>query len=49
MAQHEFSATPAVMDPKRTLEEFLCWQKSIDRNGLAGLRVTCIRQYRSAK
>ena len=32
-----------------TLEEFLCWQKSIDRNGLAGLRVTCIQQYRSAK
>jgi len=32
-----------------TLEEFLSWQKSIDRNGLAGLRVTCIHQYRSAE
>jgi hypothetical protein len=34
---------------KLTLEEFLSWQTSIDRNGLAGLRVTCIHQYRSTE
>jgi Protein of unknown function (DUF1153) len=32
-----------------TVEEFLLWQQSIDRNGLAGLRVTRIQQYRSAE
>jgi hypothetical protein len=32
-----------------TLEEYLSWQKSIDRNGLAGLRVTCIHKYRSTE
>src|ERR1700682_5585646 len=31
-----------------SVEEFLSWQQSIDRGGLAGLRVTRIRQYRSA-
>jgi hypothetical protein len=29
-----------------TNEEFLGWQKSIDRHGLAGLRTTRIQQYR---
>ena len=29
-----------------TNEEFLTWQKSIDRHGLAGLRTTRIQQYR---
>jgi hypothetical protein len=29
-----------------TNEEFLCWQQSIDRHGLAGLRTTRIQQYR---
>jgi Protein of unknown function (DUF1153) len=29
-----------------TVEEFLAWQSSIDRHGLAGLRTTRIRQYR---
>jgi Protein of unknown function (DUF1153) len=29
-----------------TVEEFLSWQKSIDRYGLAGLRTTRIQQYR---
>ena len=29
-----------------TVEEFLSWQYSIDRHGLAGLRTTCIQQYR---
>ena len=29
-----------------TIEEFLSWQASIDRHGLAGLRTTRIRQYR---
>jgi Protein of unknown function (DUF1153) len=31
-----------------TVEEFLSWQQSIDRDGLPGLRVTRIRQYRPA-
>ena len=30
----------------RTNEEFLAWQKSIDRHGLAGLRTTRLQQYR---
>lgn len=30
-----------------TVEEFLSWQMSIDRHGLAGLRTTRIQQYRS--
>ena len=29
-----------------TSEEFLAWQRSIDRHGLAGLRTTRIQQYR---
>ena len=29
-----------------TNEEFLAWQQSIDRHGLAGLRTTRIQQYR---
>ncbi|MDB5468088.1 DUF1153 domain-containing protein [Phenylobacterium hankyongense] len=29
-----------------TSEEFLAWQQSIDRHGLAGLRTTRIQQYR---
>ena len=29
-----------------TAEEFLAWQQSIDRHGLAGLRTTRIQQYR---
>jgi Protein of unknown function (DUF1153) len=29
-----------------TVEEFLAWQRSIDRHGLAGLRTTRIQQYR---
>ena len=29
-----------------TVEEFLSWQQSIDRHGLAGLRTTRIQQYR---
>jgi len=31
---------------KLTLEEFLSWQSSIDRYGVAGLRTTRIQQYR---
>ena len=30
-----------------TVEEFLSWQYSIDRHGLAGLRTTRIQQYRA--
>lgn len=30
-----------------TVEEFLNWQASIDRHGLAGLRTTRIQQYRA--
>jgi hypothetical protein len=29
-----------------TVEEFLAWQDSIDRHGLAGLRTTRLQQYR---
>ena len=29
-----------------TSEEFLTWQSSIDRHGLAGLRTTRLQQYR---
>ena len=29
-----------------TVEEYLSWQRSIDRHGLAGLRTTRIQQYR---
>lgn len=29
-----------------TNEEFLAWQQSIDRHGMAGLRTTRIQQYR---
>jgi hypothetical protein len=29
-----------------TVEEFLAWQRSIDRHGLAGLRTTRIQRYR---
>ncbi len=29
-----------------TSEEFLAWQRSIDRHGLAGLRTTLLQQYR---
>lgn len=31
---------------KLTVEEFLSWQTSIDRHGLAGLRATRIQDYR---
>ncbi|ADZ69571.1 DUF1153 domain-containing protein [Polymorphum gilvum] len=30
-----------------TVEEFLSWQSSIERHGLAGLRATRIQQYRN--
>lgn len=30
-----------------TVEEFLSWQRSIDKHGLAGLRATRIQDYRS--
>jgi hypothetical protein len=30
-----------------TVEEFLAWQRSIDRFGLAGLRATRVQQYRN--
>jgi hypothetical protein len=29
-----------------TVEEYLGWQRSIDRHGLAGLRTTKIQKYR---
>jgi hypothetical protein len=31
---------------KLTVDEFLSWQRSIDRHGLAGLRATRIQDYR---
>jgi uncharacterized protein DUF1153 len=30
-----------------TVEEFLAWQRAIDRFGLAGLRATRVQQYRN--
>jgi hypothetical protein len=33
---------------KLTLDEFLSWQASINKHGLAGLRSTQIQKYRSA-
>ncbi len=32
---------------KLTVDEFLSWQRSIDRHGIAGLRATRIQDYRS--
>ncbi|GJM03912.1 MAG: hypothetical protein DHS20C08_24130 [Rhodomicrobium sp.] len=32
---------------KLTVEEFLSWQSSIDKHGLAGLRATRIQDYRA--
>src|SRR3954465_8648879 len=32
-----------------TVEEFLCWQKSIDEHGLAGLRMSRIQHYRAQR
>jgi len=32
---------------KLTVDEFLSWQRSIDRHGLPGLRATRIQDYRS--
>jgi hypothetical protein len=29
-----------------SVEEFLSWQRAIDRNGLPGLRVTRVQEYR---
>ena len=31
---------------KLTVEEFLGWQRAIDRHGLAGLRATRVQEYR---
>ena len=31
-----------------TVDEFLNWQQSIDRHGLAGLRTTKVQQYRGS-
>ena len=32
---------------KLTVDEFLSWQRSIDRHGLPGLRATRVQDYRS--
>jgi hypothetical protein len=32
-----------------TTDEFLSWQSSIDKHGLAGLRATQIQKYRAAR
>ena len=32
---------------KLTIDEFVAWQRSIERHGLAGLRATKIQDYRS--
>ncbi len=40
------SLDDACMRYSLTNEEFLAWQRSIDRHGMAGLRTTRIQQYR---
>lgn len=32
-----------------SVEEYLSWQRSVERNGMPGLRVTRVQQYRSAE
>lgn len=32
-----------------TVDEFLHWQQSIDRHGLAGLRTTKVQEYRTSR
>ncbi len=32
-----------------SVEEFLSWQRAIDKNGMPGLRVTRVQDYRGAK
>jgi hypothetical protein len=32
-----------------TVEEFLTWQRAVDRHGIAGLRATHAQEYRSAR
>ncbi len=32
-----------------TVDEFLSWQRSIDKHGLPGLRATRIQDYRASK
>lgn len=32
---------------KLSVEEYLSWQRAIDRNGLPGLRTTRVQQYRN--
>ncbi|MGK2286781.1 CtrA inhibitor SciP [Pedomonas sp. V897] len=32
-----------------SVEEYLSWQRSIERNGMPGLRVTRVQQYRSVE
>ena len=33
---------------KLTVEEFLAWERAIDKHGLPGLRATRVQQYREA-
>ena len=40
------SATRTETDTFGPIEEFMAWQRSIDRHGLAGLRTTRLQQYR---
>ena len=32
-----------------SVEEYLSWQRSVERNGMPGLRVTRVQQYRSTE
>ncbi|MCH8685885.1 CtrA inhibitor SciP [Pedomonas mirosovicensis] len=32
-----------------SVEEYLSWQRSVERNGMPGLRVTRVQQYRSVE
>jgi hypothetical protein len=44
-----FSLEEACSRYTLTVEEFLSWQYSIERHGLAGLRTTRIQQYRQSE
>lgn len=40
------TADEACLRYSLTLEEFVSWQRAVERNGLAGLRVTRVQHYR---
>lgn len=41
------SLTEACETYSLSVEEFLCWQRAIERNGVPGLRATRVQKYRT--